>query len=51
MAKLRQIEVPVGEGKSIHLACKAAGFTAQAPRLQELERENRRLKRDGAGCG
>lgn len=51
----------VGEGKSIHQACKDAGITDvtyyrwrkeygglkgdQARRLKELERENQRLKR------
>ncbi len=61
VAKLRQIDVLVGEGKSIHLACKEAGITDvtyyrwrkeygglkgdQARRLKELERENQRLKR------
>ncbi|MBY0267929.1 MAG: IS3 family transposase [Burkholderiales bacterium] len=61
VAKLRQIDVLVGEGKSIHQACKEAGITDvtyyrwrkeygglkgdQARRLKELERENQRLKR------
>lgn len=61
VAKLRQIDVLVGEGKSIHQACKEAGITdvtyyrwrkeyggldkSQAARLKELERENLRLKR------
>ena len=60
-AKLRKIDVLVGEGKSIHQACKEAGITDvtyyrwrkeygglkgdQARRLKELERENQRLKR------
>ncbi len=61
VAKLRQIDVLLGEGKSIHQACKEAGITDvtyyrwrkeygglkgdQARRLKELERENQRLKR------
>jgi len=61
VAKLRQIDVLTGEGKSIHQACKEAGITDvtyyrwrkeygglkgdQARRLKELERENQRLKR------
>ena len=61
VVKLRQIDVLVGEGKSIHQACKDAGITDvtyyrwrkeygglkgdQARRLKELERENQRLKR------
>jgi putative transposase len=61
VAKLRQIDVLVGEGQSIHQACKEAGITDvtyyrwrkeygglkgdQARRLKELERENQRLKR------
>ena len=61
VVKLRQIDVLVGEGKSIHQACKEAGITDvtyyrlrkeygglkgdQARRLKELERENQRLKR------
>jgi len=61
VAKLRQIDVLVGEGKSIHQACKEAGITDvtyyrwrkeygglkgyQARRLKDLEPENQRLKR------
>ena len=61
VAKLRQIDVLVGEVKSIHQACKEAGITDvtyyrwrkeygglkgdQARRLKELERKNQRLKR------
>ena len=61
VAKLRQIDVLLGEEKSIQQACKEAGITAvtyyrwrkeygglkgdQARRLKELERENHRLKR------
>jgi len=61
VAKLRQIDELVGEGKSIHQAFKEAGITDvtyyrwrkeygslkgnQARRLKELERENQRLKR------
>ncbi len=61
VAKLRQIDVLVGEGKSIHQACKEAGITDvtyccwrkghggltgnQARRRKELERGNQRLER------
>jgi putative transposase len=61
IAKLRQIEVLVGQGRSVALACKEAGVVEQsyyrwrkeygalgleqAKRLKELERENARLKR------
>ena len=61
VAKLRQIDVLLGEGRSISQACKEAGITDvtyyrwrkeygglkgdQAWRLKELERENQRLKR------
>jgi len=61
VAKLRQIDVLLGEEKSIHQACKEAGIKDvtyyrwrkeygglkgdQARWLKELERENQRLKR------
>ena len=61
IAKLRQIEVLAGQGKSVALACKEAGVSEQnyyrwrkeyggldmeqAKRLKELERENARLRR------
>jgi len=61
VARLRQIDVLLGEGRSINQACKEAGITDvtyyrwrkeygglkvdQARRLKELERENQRLKR------
>ena len=61
VAKLRQIEVLVAQGKSVALACKEAGISEQtyyrwrkeygglrldqAKRLTELEKENQRLKR------
>lgn len=61
VAKLRQIEVLLGEGKPLGLACKEAGVTDvtyyrwrreygglkgdQVKRFKELERENARLKR------
>jgi transposase-like protein len=61
IAKLRQIEVLVGQGRPVALACKEAGVVEQsyyrwrkeygalgpeqAKRLRELERENARLKR------
>jgi hypothetical protein len=61
IAKLRQIEVLVGQGRSVALACKEAGVVEQsyyrcrkeygalgleqAKRLKELERENARLRR------
>ena len=61
IAKLRQIEVQLAQGKSLALACKEAGVSEQsyyrwrreygglqleqAKRLKELERENARLRR------
>ena len=61
VAKLRQIEVLMAQGKSAALACKEAGVSEQsyyrwrkeyggldidqAKRMKELERENARLKR------
>ena len=61
VAKLGQIEVLLGEGKPLGLACKEAGVTDvtyyrwrreygglkgdQVKRFKELERENARLKR------
>ena len=61
IAKLRQIEVQLAQGKSIALACKDAVISEQsyfrwrkeygglqieqAKRLKELERENARLRR------
>jgi len=61
VAKLRQIEVLVSQGKGVPQACKEAGISDvsyyrwrkeygglqvdQAKRLKELERENARLKR------
>lgn len=61
VAKLRRIEVLLGGGKSLALACKEAGITevtyyrwrreygglkgSQAKRMKDLERENQRLKR------
>jgi transposase-like protein len=61
IAKLRQIEVQLAQGKSIALACKDAGISEQsyyrwrkeygglqieqARRLKDLERENTRLRR------
>ncbi len=61
IAKLRQIEVQLTQGKSIALACKEAGISEQsyyrwrkeygglqieqAKRLKDLERENARLRR------
>lgn len=61
IAKLRQIEVQLGQGKSIALACKDAAILEQsyfrwrkeygglqieqARRLKDLERENARLRR------
>jgi putative transposase len=64
IAKLRQIDVLLGKGKSIRQACKDVGITDvtyyrwrkeygglkgdQARRLKELERENQRLKRNVA---
>lgn len=61
VAKLRQIEVLISQGKGISLACKESGISDvsyyrwrkeygglqvdQAKRLKELERENARLKR------
>ena len=61
IAKLRQIEVQLAQGKSVALACKDAAIseqsyfrwrkeyggvpTEQAKRLKDLERENVRLRR------
>jgi putative transposase len=61
VVKLRQIEVLMGQGKTVALACKEAGVSEQsyyrwrkeyggldidqAKRMKELERENARLKR------
>jgi transposase-like protein len=61
VAKLRQIEVLVSQGKTIPLACKEAGITdqtfyrwrkeygglhlEQAKRLKDLQRENAQLRR------
>jgi putative transposase len=61
IAKLRQIEVQLAQGKSIALACKDAALSEQsyfrwrkeygglqieqAKRLKDLERENVRLRR------
>ena len=61
IAKLRQIEVQLAQGKSIALACKDAAISeqsyfrwrkeygglqiGQARRLKDLERENARLRR------
>jgi len=61
IAKLRQIEVQLAQGKSIALACKDAAISEQsyfrwrkeygglqieqARRLKDLERENARLRR------
>ncbi len=61
IAKLRQIEVQLAQGKSIALACKDATISEQsyfrwrkeygglqieqATRLKDLERENARLRR------
>ena len=61
VAKLREIEVLLGQGKALAQACREAGITDvtyyrwrreygglksdQAKRLKELERENARLKR------
>ena len=61
IAKLRQIEVQLAQGKSIALACKDAAVSEQsyfswrkeygglqveqAKRLKDLERENARLRR------
>jgi len=61
VAKLRQVEVLMAQGKTVALACKEAGVSFQsyfrwrkeygglkldqAKRLKELERENARLKR------
>ena len=61
IAKLRQIEVQLAQGKSIALACKGAAISEQsyfrwrkeygglqieqARRLKDLERENARLRR------
>ena len=61
IAKLRQIEVLVAQGKSVAIACKEAGISEQtyyrwrkeygglrldqAKRFKELEKENQRLKK------
>ena len=61
IAKLRQIEVLVAQGKSVAVACKEAEISEQtyyrwrkeygglrldqAKRLKELEKENQRLKK------
>lgn len=61
VAKLRQVEVLMAQGKTVALACKEAGISDQsyfrwrkeygglkldqAKRLKDLERENARLKR------
>jgi transposase-like protein len=61
VAKLREIEVLLGQGKALAQVCREAGITDvtyyrwrreygglksdQAKRLKELERENARLKR------
>ena len=61
VTKLRQIEVLVGQGKAVALACKEAGISeqsyyrwrkeygglrlSQAKRLKALEKENARLKK------
>ena len=61
MAKLREIEVKIGQGKDVLTACREAGATDkscyrwrreyggmkvdQAKRLKQLEQENDRLKR------
>ena len=61
VAKLRQVEVEVGKGQTVPVACRKVGVTEQtyyrwrreygglkvdqARRLKELERENGRLKR------
>jgi putative transposase len=58
---LRQIEVAVGQGKSVQMACREAGISEQsfyrwrkeygglqveqAKRMKDLEKENSRLKR------
>lgn len=61
VGKLRQIEVLVGQGKTVPLACKDSGITdqtyyrwrkeygglqmEQAKKLKELQKENSQLKR------
>ena len=61
VGKLRQIEVLVGQGKTVPLACKEAGVIAhtfyrwrkeygglqieQAKKLKDLQRENAQLRR------
>ncbi len=61
VAKLREIEVKIGQGKDVLTACREAGATDksyyrwrreyggmkvdQAKRLKQLEQENARLKR------
>jgi putative transposase len=58
---LRQIEVAMGQGKSVQMACREAGISEQsfyrwrkeygglqveqAKRMKDLEKENSRLKR------
>ena len=58
--KLRQIEVLIGQGKAVPLACKEAGITAQTfyrwrkeyeglqleqKKLKDLQKENAQLRR------
>ncbi len=66
VAKLREIEVALANGKSVSLACRDAGIVDasyyrwrkeygglkidQAKRMKDLERENARLKRVVAIC-
>jgi transposase-like protein len=61
VGKLRQIEVLIGQGKTVPVACREAGLTdqtfyrwrkeyggmqmEQARRLKELEKENAQLRR------
>jgi putative transposase len=61
IAKLRQIEVLIAQGKTVAVACREAGITEQtyyrwrkeygglkldqAKRLKDLEKENQRLKK------
>ena len=63
--KLRQIEVLIGQGKAVPLACKEAGITAQtfyrwrkeygglqleqARKLKDLHKENAQLQRSELG--
>ena len=65
VAKLRQIEVLLSQGKTVPLACKEGGITdqtyyrwrreygglqlEQAKKLKELQKENAQLKRALAG--